>query len=137
MALALFCVPTTFTYANSSNGAGDNDAARIRVHAGITRAIGGVAEVVVRESSDIFAIDDPAVSKALRFIQANAHRPISVDDIAQASGLFRRGLEWRFKEHLSQSIQQRCREVRASHLAKLIGESNLSLEAIAEQCGFS
>ncbi|MEN8724012.1 MAG: DNA-binding transcriptional regulator [Lentimonas sp.] len=96
-----------------------------------------VGEVVVRESSDIFAIDDPAVSKALRFIQANAHLPISVDDIAQASGLFRRGLERRFKEHLSQSIQQRCREVQASHLAKLIGESNLSLEAIAEQCGFS
>ncbi|MEN8862245.1 MAG: beta-agarase [Lentimonas sp.] len=55
MALALFCVPTTFTYANSSNGAGDNDAARIRVHAGITRAIGGVAEV---DRARYFSVSD-------------------------------------------------------------------------------
>lgn len=97
----------------------------------------GVGSVVVRESSDIFAVKDVAVSKALRFIQENAHRQVSVDEIAKASGLFRRGLERRFREHLSQSIQKRYRAVRATHLAKLIAESSLSLEAISEQCGFA
>ncbi|MFG0255434.1 MAG: helix-turn-helix domain-containing protein, partial [Rhodopirellula sp. JB053] len=94
-------------------------------------------DVVVRESSDIIAIDDEAVSRAMRFIQRNAHRPITVDEIAKASGIHRRGLQRRFQHNLSQTIQQRCRAVRAGHLATLIRESRLSLEQIAMQCGFA
>lgn len=94
-------------------------------------------ELVVRQSSDVVAINDVVVAKALRFIQENAQRPLKVDEVARASGLFRRGLERRFREHLSRSIQQYCREVRAEHVAKILRESRLSLEEIAEQCGFS
>lgn len=96
-----------------------------------------VGELVIRQSSDIFAVEDVAVSKALRFMQENAHRPVTVDEIAQASGLFRRGLERRFRDQLGQSIQKRSRELRAAHLAKLIVETQMSLEEIAEESGFS
>ncbi|VGO19187.1 AraC family transcriptional regulator [Pontiella sulfatireligans] len=94
-------------------------------------------ELVVRQSSDLIAVDDAAVAKALRFIQENAHRPLKVDEVARASGLYRRGLEKRFREHLAHSIQEYCRKARAEHVAKILRECRLSLEEIAAQCGFS
>lgn len=94
-------------------------------------------DLVVRQSSDLVAVDDSAVSKALWFIQANAHRALNVDEVALASGLYRRGLERRFKRHLSCTIKEYCREVRANHLEKNLRESHQSLEKIAEQCGFA
>lgn len=96
-----------------------------------------VGELVIRASSDVFAIHDVAVSKALRFIQANVQRQLSVDEIVAASGVFRRGLERRFRHSLGQTIQQRYREVRGQYLARLLVESHLSIEMIAEQCGFA
>lgn len=96
-----------------------------------------VGDVIVRQSSDLFAIDDVGVTKALRFIQENVHRSISVEEIAKASGLSRRALERRFSLHLPDSVNQHYRQARANHLAKLIANSDLSLEAIAEQCEFS
>ncbi|MDF7825931.1 DNA-binding transcriptional regulator [Pontiellaceae bacterium B12227] len=97
----------------------------------------GTGDVVVRQSSDIFAIEDAAVAKALRFIQENAHRPVKVDEVASASGMYRRGLERRFKEHSSRTILQACREARVEYLEKILKESKLSLEEIADQCGFT
>ncbi|WOO42047.1 DNA-binding transcriptional regulator [Rubellicoccus peritrichatus] len=96
-----------------------------------------VGELIVRQSSDIIAVEDAAVSKALRFIQQNAHRAVKVDEVARASGLFRRSLERRFREHLSRSISDYCREARAERLEKILRETRLNLEEIAEQSGFS
>jgi len=96
-----------------------------------------VGELIVRQSSDIFKVEDAAVAKALRFIQTNANRPLSVDEIALSSGVHRRSLQRRFHDHLSSTIDQYYRTARAEYVAKLIRESRLSLEEIAEQCGFS
>ncbi|MDF7823472.1 DNA-binding transcriptional regulator [Pontiellaceae bacterium B12227] len=94
-------------------------------------------ELVVRQSSDIVAVDDKAVVKALQFIQNNGHRALTSDEVALASGLYRRGLERRFRTHLSCTIKTYCREARATHLEKILRESHESLEKIAEQCGFA
>lgn len=94
-------------------------------------------KITVRQSSDIFKIDDPAVVKALRYIQTHAHRPLFVDEVVSVSGVHRRSLQRRFQEHLSSTVQAYCREARARHIAQIIRESRLSLEEIAWQCGFS
>jgi LacI family transcriptional regulator len=96
-----------------------------------------VGEITVRQSSDIFKVDDDAVVKALRFIHTNAHRPLSVDEIVSASGVSRRSLQRRFREHLSCTIQKYYLEARAKCIAQIIRESSQSLEEIAAQCGFS
>ncbi|MFD2257872.1 substrate-binding domain-containing protein [Luteolibacter algae] len=95
-----------------------------------------VVELVERQSSDIIAVEDKAVAKALRFIRSNADRPLSVDEVAKSSGVHRRSLERRFREHLSLTVQQYCRETRAEHVAKVLTGSSLSLEEIAWQCAF-
>lgn len=96
-----------------------------------------VGELMVRQSSDLFAVEDDAVAKALRFMTDNAYRPVSVDEVARASGMYRRGLERRFHQHLSRTVNQYFRDVRAEHIAKILRESVLSLEEIAEQCDFA
>jgi LacI family transcriptional regulator len=96
-----------------------------------------VGDLVVRQSSDLIAVDDPAVAKAIHFIQQQASRKLFVDEVATAAGLNRRTLERRFKEHFDQGILARCREMRCDHLEKLFRERLLSLEQIAFQCGFS
>jgi len=93
--------------------------------------------LVVRQSSDVFSVEDLAVCKALRFIHQHVDRPILVDEVAQAAGLYRRGLERRFHKYLGSTILEVCREARTSHIAKVLRESRWSLEEIAYQCGFS
>ena len=95
-------------------------------------------ELVLRQSSDVFSVEDDAVCKALRFIHEHVDRPIQVDEVAQAAGLYRRGLERRFHKYLGHTILEVCREARASHIAMGVeGVLKLSLEEIAYQCGFS
>jgi LacI family transcriptional regulator len=96
-----------------------------------------VGEITVRQSSDIFKVDDDAVVKALRFIQNNANRRLSVDEIASASGVHRRSLQRRFHDHLSVTVQKYCLEARAKYIARVICETRLSLEEVAAQCGFA
>lgn len=100
----------------------------------ITASAGEIAE---RQSSNIIAVDDPVVAKALRFIHEQAHRPISVMDVARASGVSRRILELRFQQTLNRTVLQQYRAARASHIARLLSETTLSLAEIAEQCSFS
>jgi len=102
-----------------------------------TKVVARAGELVLRQSSDIFSVEDAAVCKALRFIHEHVDRPIQVDEVAQAAGLYRRGLERRFHKYLGHSILEVCREARASHVAKVLRESRWSLEEIAFQCGFS
>lgn len=96
-----------------------------------------VSTLVERQSSDVIAVDDEAVAKALRFIRANVGRPLTVDEVTRSCGVHRRSLERRFREHLSLTVQQYCREARAEYVAKILTGSRLSLEEIAWQCGFS
>lgn len=96
-----------------------------------------VGDLVVRQSSDIIAVEDPAVARALTFISDTAALATTVDEIARASGLSRRVLEKRFRLHMSKSILTHHREVRADHIARILDETEFTLEEIAEQCGFA
>lgn len=94
-------------------------------------------DVVERQSSNIIAVEDPVVAKALRFIHEQARGPVPVRDIARASGVSRRVLEQRFRQTLNRSILQQHRQVRATHIARLLTETDLPLAQIAEQTGFT
>lgn len=96
-----------------------------------------VEELVVRQSSDIIALDDPAMVKAVSYIQRNASRKILVDEVAKAAGVHRRALERRFQTCFGHGIKMSCREMRAEYLEKLFRNPGISFEQIAGQCGFS
>ena len=62
------------------------------------------AELVFRQSTDSFAVDDPLVSRALNFIAAHSHEPMGVIDIANKAATTRRTLERRFRQSLDRTI---------------------------------
>jgi len=93
--------------------------------------------VVDRRSTDVFAISDPALVKALRFIRENSSRDIQVADLAREAGLCRRTLELRFKNQFGRSPSAEIRRVRIDRAIELLVGTNLSVAMVAERSGFS
>lgn len=93
--------------------------------------------VVARRSTDVVAIEDRHVSAALRFIRDHAQAPIAVADVVAQAGISRRGLEIRFQQAVGRSIRQEIQRVRLDKTKRLLGETNLPAQRIAELAGFS
>jgi LacI family transcriptional regulator len=93
--------------------------------------------LVVRQSSETLRVDDPHVGRALRHIREYARQPIGVGNVVEASGVSRRGLEVRFRQHTGQSILEAIEAVRLQEARRLLKESNQSMAEVAEQAGFA
>lgn len=93
--------------------------------------------LTVRQSSDVYAVDDPDVVAALEFIRENAHRPITVADIAAATTVSRRVLERRFARHLERSPHEQLCRVRVAAARRLLAETVLPIEQVAVRSGFA
>lgn len=92
--------------------------------------------VVARRSTDSYAIDDPDVVAAARFIRNHALKGIKVTDVLAAVPMGRRVLESRFRTYLGRTPHQEILRVQLSHVRTLLRETTLPLEKIAAQCGF-
>lgn len=79
------------------------------------------------------------VKRAIAFIDANAHLPITIDDVARASHISTRGLQYAFKRAHDISPNDYLRRVRLAGArdALLAAASGDSLAAIAKRWGFS
>jgi LacI family transcriptional regulator len=94
------------------------------------------SHVVPRQSTDILAVEDAGLAKALRFIRDNARNGATVADAARAAGLSRRVLEKRFREYLKHSALEEIRRVRTDQIARMLVETELPVGRIAETLGF-
>lgn len=92
--------------------------------------------VVPRSSTDIIAVSDPHVSKAVQFIRSHARQNLMVADVSRAAALSRRTLEKRFRRELRCSVQEHIRSVRTNRIARLLVETDLPVGKIAEDMGF-
>ena len=93
--------------------------------------------VVSRQSTDVLAIDDPSVVRALRYIRTHAHHGIVVEDILREVPISRRSLEIQFRSYLGRSPAEEIRRVRLERGKQLLGRRELSITEIALACGFS
>ncbi len=93
--------------------------------------------ITVRRSSDVFAINDIHVVRALRFLHANYARSIGVADIVEATGTSRRSLERRFQCNLDKSIHAQLQRIRMDNACRLLKETSLPIADIASASGFS
>ena len=94
-------------------------------------------EVVTRLSTNILAVSDPQVARALRFIWENFPKPIGTPEVAAAAGLNRRKLERDFRDHLGRSVGEEIIRVRIERAKKLLLQTDLKAHQIAEETGFS
>lgn len=91
---------------------------------------------VVRQSSDVFAVSDPTIAEALRFIRVRACDGASVSDLLEHLSVSRSWLERNFRKLLNRSPQAEIRGVQIKRCKELLRTTNLSLEKIAGLAGF-
>jgi LacI family transcriptional regulator len=95
------------------------------------------AGVVVRESTQVLAIDDADVVRAIRFIQASSYRPIQVDEVVAATNCSRRPLEIRFKKARGQTILNEIHQSQIGRAKELLTQTDLPVTALYGECGFN
>lgn len=95
-----------------------------------------VSHIVTRHSTDLLAIDDPALAKALKLIASRAAEGITVDDVARSAGMNRRALERHFQSLLGRSPGMEIQRVRIDRVKQLLASGNAPMGEIAERCGF-
>lgn len=97
----------------------------------------GPSGVVTRKSSDILALPDPQVARALQHIWNHFHEPLSIGEIVSATDVSRRTLEKAFRTHLKRSILEEVQRVRLQRVKELLAHSEFSMRQIAVQAGFA
>lgn len=92
--------------------------------------------VVERDSTNTLALRDPKVATALKFIQENACRGITVEEVVAQVHASRSQMESRFRRYLGRSPQAEIRRVQVEKIRHLLTTTDLSLKEIADQTGF-
>ncbi len=92
--------------------------------------------VMVRQSSDIVAVSDANLAKAMDFIARNIAKATTVDDVVAASGTSRRNLYVKFAAQVGHSIQREIIRQRLERAMGYMREGGEKLQTIAELCGF-
>jgi LacI family transcriptional regulator len=93
--------------------------------------------VVPRRSTDMVAVDDAQVGKALCFVRDHAREVMTVPDVARAAGLSRRVLEKRFQQVLRRSVLSEIRRVRVAQICRMLVETNQTISQIGLALGYS
>jgi len=92
--------------------------------------------VVTRQSTDVMAMDDRMVAKALQYIRSHATDAIQIADVIKAVPISRRALQKRFQAVLGRTILDEIRHTRVGMVAQMLTETNLSVAQIALTCGY-
>lgn len=93
-------------------------------------------ELQLRRSSDVYAIRDSEVAKAMRYIQEHAIGGVSVREVCDHVLLSPRNLELRFRQAIGRSPREQAQLVRMQLARRLLG-TGLSIATVAAQAGFS
>jgi LacI family transcriptional regulator len=94
------------------------------------------AGVVGRASTDILAVEDESIVRAVRFVRDHACDGISVEDVVRQVPLSRSVLERKFRKAVRRSINNEIVRVRLNRAVQLLCETGLELKVIAQKAGF-
>lgn len=92
--------------------------------------------VVLRNSTDTIAAEDPLVRKALLFVKGNLKSPLGVMDVASACDVGVHALNDAFKCLLHRSVCQEIQRQRLIAAKRFLTDTQLKISAIAEETGF-
>lgn len=94
-------------------------------------------EIIIRQSTNILAIEHPQVATALRFIWENYSTRITVEDVLKTSTMSRCGMYRAFERYVGRSIGSELSRKRISKAQSLLANSELKHYEIAEASGFT
>lgn len=92
--------------------------------------------LVLRQSSDELMIGDGLVVRALRLIREGALENLTVAELSSRLSVSRSTLERRMKKAIGRSPKAEILRLRFRRVEELLRSSNLTIEVIAERCGF-
>lgn len=94
--------------------------------------------IIERASTERFAAQDTVAQKAITFINRNLRNPnLSVDAVAEHVNVSRRSLERTFEKRLGLTVLTVTQRARIRKAKSLLRESDLPVQVIAAECGFS
>lgn len=104
----------------------------------VDKIVGHNFRIVTRRSSDIFAIKDDQLVKALNYIKENAaKRSVSVAEVVAATTLSRRLLEIRFRKLLNRSVLREIKLTRIEAIVIKLIATREPISKIAYALGFN
>lgn len=92
--------------------------------------------IITRASTDILAVDNPMVARALVFMWAHLDLDLSVDDIAREVGISRRPLERAFRACLDHGINAELQRKRLDVFREKLLSTDIPIADLAPMVGF-
>jgi LacI family transcriptional regulator len=92
--------------------------------------------LIARKSSDLLAVGHPGVARSLRFLWDNYQKPIGVEDLVRVAAMSRSALHQAFLEYIGRPPGRELHRIRIEQAKKILAQSGVKLEAVAEQCGY-
>jgi len=92
--------------------------------------------VETRGSTDVFAIDDPEIVKAMKYIRQNSSKPLQVNEIANYACMSKRSLQMKFHKTVGRSIHEEIILAHFENAKILLIETSLPIDEIANRSGF-
>jgi LacI family transcriptional regulator len=93
--------------------------------------------LVVRQSTDMMAVADKDVAKALRYIRQHACEGIQVHDVLAVVNMSRSSIESKFRDALGRTVYDEIRRVRIEAARRLLTTTNIPIKEVAGQVGAS
>ena len=92
--------------------------------------------VITRASTDTLALADPVLAKVLGHVRANLAQPVKIRELAATFGYSRRTLEMKAQKEIGRTLKDEINRIRLNEAIRLLSNTSLSVQAVAEQCGF-
>ncbi len=92
--------------------------------------------VAVRQSTNVIAVPDPKIARALEYIKDRACKGIGVSDVLKIEPMARTQLERKFRKLIGRSPREEIERVRMLRVQELLVHSTMPISAIAESAGF-
>jgi LacI family transcriptional regulator len=93
--------------------------------------------ITVRRSSDVLAVDDADVRRALKLIKARGCADLSAADVATTVGVPRRMLDRKFHLVLGRTIHDELQLTKISEAKRLLAETDHKLLVVSVRAGFT
>ena len=92
--------------------------------------------LVVRQSTDCYAVRDSSIRDILRFMASNLDKALTPEFLAARSGVSRRKLERRFRKEVGHGIARELTRMRLERVKQLLVETDLKIKEVWPVAGF-
>ncbi|MDO5554938.1 MAG: substrate-binding domain-containing protein [Planctomycetia bacterium] len=96
-----------------------------------------VGETVVRQSSNLFAFDDPDAAAIIRYIQVNATSGLKVADVQRQFDLIPRTLQRIAQKYFGHTIEEEIRKVKLRCAKELLADPEINIHDVARLAGYA